>query len=299
MAAQNFITIDIEAVTNTCFVAMPFQAVFESEYEKVIKPAVQANGLECVRGDEIYTRQSIVEDIWRSIRRARIVVAEISGRNPNVMYEMGLAHAIGKPIVLLTRDQADVPFDLKTLRYVYYDIAEPDWGTYLGDQLARLIQKILETPDVGKHLSGVEVRTQMPELPTAPVQANIRVGAGINIAGVWTGSWLSVRKERKHEATLVIPNNHGSSFMASMTVQYTRENQVTRVHETLSGTINDGSVVPAGVAYTYIDQGSSAGYSLDSFALKLESLTRLVGKVSLRHGERPIVFERVQEIRSS
>jgi nucleoside 2-deoxyribosyltransferase len=77
---------------------------------------VEEAGLVCVRGDEIYTRQAVIQDIWHSIRKARLVVAELSGRNPNVMYEIGLAHAIGKPIILLNRDEEDGPFDLRTLR---------------------------------------------------------------------------------------------------------------------------------------------------------------------------------------
>lgn len=69
------IAVDLGEITNSCFVVMPFSAVFESEYQKVIKPAIESVGLKCVRGDEIYTRQAIVEDIWHSIREARVVVA--------------------------------------------------------------------------------------------------------------------------------------------------------------------------------------------------------------------------------
>ena len=76
--------------------------------------------------------QAIVQDIWHSVRKARLVVAELSGRNPNVMYEIGLAHAIGKPIVLLARSEEDVPFDLRALRYIYYDPNNPLWGTDLA-----------------------------------------------------------------------------------------------------------------------------------------------------------------------
>jgi len=118
---SNSVVVQLEEVSNTCFVAMPFQALYEAEYERVIKPAIEEVGLACIRGDEIYTRQSIVQDIWQAIRNARLIVAELSGRNANVMYEIGLAHAIGKPIVLLTRNEEDVPFDLRALRYIYYD----------------------------------------------------------------------------------------------------------------------------------------------------------------------------------
>src|SRR4029453_6861595 len=122
-----------------------------------------AVGLECVRGDEIYSEQSIVQDIWKSVRRARVIVAELSGRNPNVMYEVGLAHALGKPIILLTRNQEDVPFDLKSLRYIYYDTENPDWGPDLKDNLTGALEKVLESAMLASHLADVKVETHLPE----------------------------------------------------------------------------------------------------------------------------------------
>jgi hypothetical protein len=77
-----------------------------------------------------------------------LVVAELSGRNPNVMYEIGLAHAIGKPIILLTRNQEDVPFDLKALRYLFYDINNPDWGETLRSELLKKVRNVLDVPSL-------------------------------------------------------------------------------------------------------------------------------------------------------
>ena len=59
-------------------------------------------------------------DIWSAINAARIIVADCTGRNPNVMYEIGLAHAIGKYTILLAQSIRDVPFDLRHLRYIIY-----------------------------------------------------------------------------------------------------------------------------------------------------------------------------------
>ncbi len=91
------------------------QPIYDTEYKRVIQPAVEATGLECVRGDEIYSKPKITDDIWKSLRAARVVIAELTGRNSNVFYELGLAHAIGKPAIILTRNEEDVPFDLKGL----------------------------------------------------------------------------------------------------------------------------------------------------------------------------------------
>ena len=84
---------------------MPFESLFQTQYERVIRPAGEELGLKCVRADEIYSKPQIMADIWRSIRKARLLIAELTSRNANVFYEVGLAHAIGKPILLLTRNE--------------------------------------------------------------------------------------------------------------------------------------------------------------------------------------------------
>lgn len=294
MPIESRVIVEIEEITNSCFVVMPFHSVFTSEYEKVIKPAVEEAGLKCIRGDEIYTRQAIVEDIWHSVKEARIVVAELSGRNPNVMYEIGLAHAIGKPIVLLTRDEEDVPFDLRALRYVFYDLTEPDWGTHLRNRLTEILKLILENPNLGVHLSGIQIEAKLPAPPAAPIAPRPPVASEIDLSGVWHGTWLSIRREREHSAVLVIPKNHGESFTASMTVTYSRNEKETIVQETLTASHAAAVITLVGVNYTYVQQGASAAYSLDSFELKVVGVNTLVGKAMLRHGERQVSFKRIQ-----
>jgi hypothetical protein len=291
---DNRIIVDLENITNTCFVVMPFHSLFGVEYEKVIRPAIEEVGLECVRGDEIYTEQAILQDIWKSIRQARVIVAELSGRNPNVMYEIGLAHAIGKPIVLLTRNQEDMPFDLRALRYVYYDPNNPFWGQDLRFELTKVVRKILETPSLAVHLGGVSVHATLPDAPKQPLSRTENEVSEKDFSGVWTTSWLSIRREREHQATLVIPPQHGRNFMANMTVTYIRQEQRTVVQETLTGTAEESHLSLAGVNYTYIEQGSSRSYSLDSFELQLSNDAKaLDGQAILAHGTRDVVFRRL------
>jgi hypothetical protein len=104
-----------------CFVLMPFAADFDALYENAIRPAAEATqGLTCLRADEIYGPRPIMADIWKSITEAAILIADLTGRNPNVLYELGLAHAQSKPVVLITQDINDVPFDLRAIRCVVY-----------------------------------------------------------------------------------------------------------------------------------------------------------------------------------
>ena len=67
----------------------------------------------------------IIEDIWTKINQCAIIVADLTAKNPNVLYEVGIVHAIGKPALLLTQDLSDIPFDFKHLRhYEYQDNSE-------------------------------------------------------------------------------------------------------------------------------------------------------------------------------
>lgn len=291
---ENQALINLGKIGNTCFVVMPFNSLFESEYERVIRPAIEEAGLECVRGNEIYTEQAIIQDIWKSIRNARVVVAELSGRNPNVMYETGLAHAIGKPIIMLTREQHDVPFDLRSLRYIYYDPNNPFWGDDLRAELTKLLLNVLESPAIGTHLNGVEIIQELPEAPQNPI---IRKKSNEeNFSGVWNTSWLSVSVGREHKATLVIPPEHGENFIATMTVTYLKGEKQTIIQETLTGNAHNSELTLSGVNYTYIEQGNSRAYSLDSFDLSIsDDKYSLFGKAILKNGIREVTFKKVDQ----
>lgn len=104
------------------FVLSPFAEPFNTIFKDHIKPTVESMGdFTCFRADDIYDNRAIIEDIWQSINEARIVISELTGRNPNVFYETGIAHTVGKEVILLTQSMEDVPFDLRHLRCIVYD----------------------------------------------------------------------------------------------------------------------------------------------------------------------------------
>lgn len=103
------------------FVMMPFSEPFDTLYEDVIKPEAEGLGFDIVRVDEIAGPGIILDDIRRQIERAHIVVAEITTPNPNVFYDLGYAHALNKPAVLLARRQSEMPFDVRPYRAIFYD----------------------------------------------------------------------------------------------------------------------------------------------------------------------------------
>jgi hypothetical protein len=139
------------AVTPTdgsCFVMQPFSHPYGGYYETLFKPAIQKAGLQPVRADdEIFGAGKIMDQVWRGIRDAKVLVAELSTRNANVYYELGLAHALGKPVVLVAVDGEEVPFDVHHIRVIYYNIADPFWGPKLIDKIAENIQSAVANPE--------------------------------------------------------------------------------------------------------------------------------------------------------
>jgi hypothetical protein len=133
--------------TDTCFVMMPFADPLGGYYATVYQPAIEKAKLKAVRADaEIFGTGKIIDQIWGGIHSARVLVAELTGRNPNVLYELGLAHALRKPVVLVSSNLEDVPFDVRHVRVIYYDVRDPFWGTKLIEKVAENILSALKNP---------------------------------------------------------------------------------------------------------------------------------------------------------
>ncbi|MBC9225168.1 hypothetical protein GL325_02410 [Aeromicrobium sp. 636] len=100
-------------------VMMPFDGAFADVYTG-LKDATVGAGLRCVRADEIWNNHAIMADVISLIWRSRVVIADLSGRNPNVFYEVGIANTLGRDVILICQDLKDIPFDLTGLRAVQY-----------------------------------------------------------------------------------------------------------------------------------------------------------------------------------
>jgi hypothetical protein len=88
-----------------------------------------------------------MDQVWSGISAAKILVAELTTKNPNVFYELGLAHALKKPVVLVSSNEDDVPFDLKHIRVIYYDVNDPFWGNKLIEKVAENILSAIQHPE--------------------------------------------------------------------------------------------------------------------------------------------------------
>jgi len=101
-----------------CFVLMPFEDAFDDIYQLGIKDACSDAGAYCERVDEQIFQETILDRIYNQIAKADIIVADMTGRNANVFYEVGYAHALGKTTLLLTQSADDIPFDLKHFPHI-------------------------------------------------------------------------------------------------------------------------------------------------------------------------------------
>ncbi len=128
---------------NLCFVLMPFKGELDDVYAQVKNAVCDEHGLICVRADDIYSTGIIITEIWDKIQEAHIIVADATDKNPNVFYEVGLAHAIGKEVIIITQNVEDIPFDLRHRRIIIYHKERLD---DLRNKLSRTIAELKAKP---------------------------------------------------------------------------------------------------------------------------------------------------------
>ena len=114
------------------FIIMPFAPEFDTLFDLVIEPAVTGRGDEIYRLDRMHRPGGVIDQIEGGIRSADYCIVVLDGMRPNVLYEMGFAHALGKPLVLMMQHEEvgkdyNIPFDISTFQRIGYD--RPDRAT--------------------------------------------------------------------------------------------------------------------------------------------------------------------------
>lgn len=125
---------------NLVSVMMPFAANFANVYTAIQGVAGEL-GMTCQRADDIWIHTHIIQDVVSLISKAKVVICDLSGRNPNVFYEAGIAHAIGAEVILISQHQTDVPFDLQHIRYINY-LPNAEGIVALATNLKRRLQTV-------------------------------------------------------------------------------------------------------------------------------------------------------------
>lgn len=122
---------------NLVFVLTPFHPSEMPTYSAIVE-AFENYGIRVVRGDEQSANGDILSHIIRMMLSARIVIANLSTRNPNVMYELGIAHSLGKDVVMISNNKDELPFDVNSRRVLFYTDRN-DLITKLRQELGRKI----------------------------------------------------------------------------------------------------------------------------------------------------------------
>ena len=140
----------------TCFVMMPISDVsgyegghFNRVYQFLIKPACEKAGFVPVRADDVASSNHIVIDILKKIIESDIVLCDLSARNPNVLYELGLRQAFNKPAALIKDDKTPDIFDIQGFRYFQYD--HQLRIDNVKDEIEKISKSIIDTHDKNKH----------------------------------------------------------------------------------------------------------------------------------------------------
>ena len=128
------------------FVLMPFQKEFDDIYEFGIKSACYENGFYCERVDEQDFEGSILDRIYNQISKADLIIADMSNQNPNVFYETGYAHALGKRVILLTQKSANIPFDMQHYSHIVYERQIKN----LKNKLSAKLKWFIKNPKIAK-----------------------------------------------------------------------------------------------------------------------------------------------------
>ncbi|HEV8340698.1 MAG TPA: hypothetical protein VGR25_13745 [bacterium] len=156
------------------FLIMPFDPEFDAVYDKLIVPALTDAGYTVGRADKTLDQRNILKDIIPNIARADLIVADITTTNANVFYELGVAHALRKPVVMIIQEVEEIPFDLRSYRVIPYATRFDEAGK-LTEELQRIAgahkegKVTFENPvvDFIPELSQVATATAVPKEPRA------------------------------------------------------------------------------------------------------------------------------------
>lgn len=103
------------------FMVMPFRDPFHTIYSDHIKPVVESLNVEVKLGDNFFSKHEIMTEIWSAIFNSKLLIADCTGKNPNVFYELGIAHTLGRPAIMITQNIDDIPFDVRGKRAIVYE----------------------------------------------------------------------------------------------------------------------------------------------------------------------------------
>ena len=149
-------------MNRSCFVVMPFGDRYLNEYySKIVRPAVEELEIEVIRADDIYGTRTVIDDVFDQIKNATVIIADVTGKNPNVNYELGAAHILEKNVIILSQTMDDVPFDYQHRRIITYDPKSIDFAQKLKKDIQSTIDQM---PQIIASKNTTNLNADMAEL---------------------------------------------------------------------------------------------------------------------------------------
>ena len=142
----------------SCFVVMPFGGIWDDYYAELYSPAVEQAGLKPVRADDVFGAGSVLQRIVDALDQASVVLVDVTESNRNVHYELGLAHALGRPTVLIAPAGTPLFFDIGQERMIPYDRNRPFWGAELRQDITRALVETVADPAAAVPTAFVHIR---------------------------------------------------------------------------------------------------------------------------------------------
>lgn len=266
MTEAGKVTVSLGELLNSCFVIMPFGGAMDRVYQSVYQPAIRAAQLEPVRGDEIYGSGRIMRDVWKAIRAARCMLADLTGRNGNVLYELGIGHTLAKPALIVTAALSDVPFDLRHLRCIEYDKDHPGWGQRLAHEIERNLSDILKSNEWSELFPDIQVQGTFP--PLAPQLA---------------GTWEIVDEFDGGVTTGTIQLEQNGNELNGTAVTTEESSDPCTVEQTVVGRVHGDSVTLNATSFRFLEGHGS--YDLDVWRGKLVDEDTIEGTSTDRNDE--------------
>ncbi len=229
-------------------------------------------------------------------------IAELTGRNANVLYELGLAHALGKPFVIITNSMDDVPFDLKDLRCIVYDKDHPKWGESLTKSVTRTMKSVLEEvrehgPLFPKIEADTEYTTVEEETQEYTESARREEEETSDIAGTWElhQKW-DVSDDSKTVMYLQQIGHSISGYVLSYPFPIDEEPRW-MVSQQVSGFIRGNEFELAATSYQILKSGDETfSWNLDNWRGTIESQNFMRGDLFAEKGDEGTFWgERIEE----
>jgi hypothetical protein len=145
-------------MTDQCFVVMPFGADgskdkdhYDKVYEHIIVRALRGVGIECTRADRMVSNGEITTQVLERLRDSDLVIADLSGKNPNVFYELGYRHALNKPFIMVSDDPTRLPFNVRTWATVHYSLTDVPMADDAVAQIRKRASQAMEAARQREH----------------------------------------------------------------------------------------------------------------------------------------------------